>query len=155
MSHALTIAVLLSVVFLSAYAGGLEMFVEDHSAPSRALPLGVSDPAETHVPPVHTIRPIIHDAYGVPEHHMSDARRRGSSSPPTASEEQPNGGLLAAVTNATTPVLVPIPVPPAMPPPVQVPPAMPPLDQVPNPSPALGQIDTMLGNLQNVMSAMT
>lgn len=94
MPHALTIAALLGIVFLSAYCGGGEMFV---SAPARNVPYGARDPNEVHVPPVHTIRPVIHDAYGIPEHHFGDAPHDAAgSSGVSASEEQSSGPLAGA-----------------------------------------------------------
>lgn len=97
MSHALTIAVLLGIVFLSAYCGGGEMFVDAPQAPSRAIPSGGRDPNEVYIPPVQTIRPVIHDAYGIPEHHFGDVPRdpAGESPDVSASEENPDNSLLA------------------------------------------------------------
>ena len=101
MPHALTIAVLLGVVFLAAYCGGGEMFVDSPRVPSRVMPSGARDPDEVYVPPAHTIRPVIHDAYGIPEHHFGDAPldAAGESGGVSPSAEQAHGGLLAAATS--------------------------------------------------------
>lgn len=101
MARALTIALLLGVVFLSAYCGGGEMFVAPRS-PSRAIPSGARDPSEVYLPPVSTIRPVVHDAYGIPEHSFGDSPRdeAGQNADVSGSEEQSRGSLFGSALDA-------------------------------------------------------
>lgn len=74
MSHALTIALLLGCLIFVSVVVGCEMFLEEPQAPPRGRPSGGRDPKELYIPPVRTIAPITHDAYGIPEHEFSEGQ---------------------------------------------------------------------------------
>eukprot|EP00873_Tetraselmis_striata_P033828 jgi/Tetstr1/454092/TSEL_041011.t1 len=88
-SGALTITVMLGCVIFAAWAAGGEMF---SNAPASDMPVGTRDREAAFARPVYTIRPVIHDPYGIPESEFK-ARPPGQAPATVNANEEISDGL--------------------------------------------------------------
>ena len=103
MTYAVHIAVVLVCVVIMSLVVDHDAFVpfyDNSGKPSASIPHGSRDRNEIYVPPVHAMRPLSHDLYGIPESLFLDAPAPQSPSPSA-------GGVVG--TSATACVLATCP----------------------------------------------
>jgi hypothetical protein len=97
MTYAIHIAVVLMCVIVMSLVVDHDAFVvpfyDSSGKPSASIPNGKRDHNEIYVPPVHAMRPLSYDLYGIPESLFLDAPATQTPSP---------GGVVGGTTNAST-----------------------------------------------------
>lgn len=103
MTYAIHIAVVLMCVIIMSLVVDHDAFMpfyDNNGKPSASIPAGSRDRNEIYVPPVHAMRPLSHDLYGIPESLFLDA----------PAPQTPGGVVGGSTTTAPTEcVLAPCP----------------------------------------------